>query len=72
MDDYASSDVYSDVQKTAIAFAEQWTRGKQVDHTLVAGLAQAIGPEQVVKLAAAVAQANWTNRFNNSFDVQLP
>ena len=29
-------------------------------------------PEHLVKLAAAVGQANWTNRFNNAFGVELP
>ena len=29
-------------------------------------------PEELIKLAAAVGQANWTNRFNNTFGVELP
>ena len=35
-------------------------------------LKETLAPEHLVKLTAAVGQANWTNRFNNAFRVELP
>ena len=35
-------------------------------------LKESLSPEHLVKLTAAVGQANWTNRFNNAFSVELP
>ena len=35
-------------------------------------LKESLGLEQLVKLAATVGQANWTNRFSNAFGVVPP
>ena len=35
-------------------------------------LKESLSPEHLVKRTAAVGQANWTNRFNNAFSVELP
>ena len=51
---------------------EQFTRKAQVDEKIMARLKEELGDEHLVKLAAAVGQANWTNRFNNAFGVELP
>lgn len=55
-----------------IAFAEQFTTKSSVEEAIVASLKESLSPEQLVKLAATVAEANWTNRFNNTFQVVLP
>ena len=55
-----------------IAFSEQFTRKAQVDKEIMVRLKEELGDEHLVKLAAAVGQANWTNRFNNAFGVELP
>jgi alkylhydroperoxidase family enzyme len=39
---------------------------------VVAALSRHLSPRQLVTLAATVGLANWTNRFNETFDVQLP
>ncbi len=70
--DFAGSSAFSDLEKTVIAFAEQFTTDASVQPAVMNKLKESLGPEQLVKLAAAVGQANWTNRFNNAFDVVLP
>ena len=55
-----------------IAFAEQLTQKSTVAEAVMVNLKEALSPEHLVKLTAAVGQANWTNRFNNAFNVELP
>ena len=66
------SNAYNELAKTVIAFSEQFTRKAQVDEEIMVRLKQELGDEHLVKLAAAVGQANWTNRFNNAFGIELP
>ena len=72
LDNYGDSAAYSDVQKVVIAFAEQFATRASVDEGIMNRLKESLSPEHLVKLAATVAQANWTNRFNNTFGVALP
>jgi alkylhydroperoxidase family enzyme len=55
-----------------LRFAEQWTRQGRVAGDVLEQLKQSLSPAQLVTLAATVGLANWTNRFNESFGVQLP
>lgn len=55
-----------------LQFAEQWTRQGKVANSLMQQLSKHLSPEQLVVLAATVGLANWTNRFNESFAVELP
>jgi hypothetical protein len=55
-----------------LRFAEQWTRQGKVSAELMRSLAGTLSPAQLVILAATVGLANWTNRFNESFGVELP
>ena len=72
LEQYESSNAYSDQQKAVLRFAEQWTRQGKVEGELMRRLAESLTPAQLVVLAATVGFANWTNRFNESFGVQLP
>lgn len=72
LDDYESSSAYSDVEKLVLRFAEQWTRQGKADESVVTALAQTLSSSQLVVLAATVGLANWTNRFNETFEVKLP
>jgi alkylhydroperoxidase family enzyme len=69
---YKESSAYSDLEKTAISFAEQFTRDARVDEGTMKKLKDGLGEANLVKLAATVAMANWTNRFNNTFKPELP
>ncbi len=72
LDDYAASGAYNDLEKSVIAFAEQLTQKATVAESLMVKLKESLSPEHLVKLTAAVGQANWTNRFNNAFGVEPP
>jgi alkylhydroperoxidase family enzyme len=69
---YESSTAYSEIEKSVLRFAEQWTRKGKADVALVQQLSKSLSPAQLVVLAAAVGLANWTNRFNETFAVELP
>jgi AhpD family alkylhydroperoxidase len=69
---FEQSDAFSELEKNILRFAEQWTGRGKVDAGLMEALAGSLSPGQFVTLAAVVAQANWTARFNESFGVQLP
>ncbi len=55
-----------------LRFADQWTREGRASADLVRQLAKSLSPAQLVILAATVGEANWTNRFNETFAVELP
>ncbi len=72
LDNYEQSDAFNDLEKQVLRFAEQWTRQGKASNEVMAALAQSLSPAQLVVLAATVGLANWTNRFNETFGVQLP
>ena len=72
MNDYASSDQFDAQEKAVLRFAEQLTQGTRADADTVNELKGFLNDAQLVVLAAAVGQANFTNRFNEAFAVELP
>ena len=72
MGDYASSDQFDVQEKAVLRFAEQLTQSARVDADTVNELKGFLNDAQLVVLAAAVGQANLTNRFNEAFAVELP
>jgi alkylhydroperoxidase family enzyme len=72
LEQYEQSTAYGDLERAVLRFAEQWTRQGRVAGDVLDQLKQSLSPAQVVTLAATVGLANWTNRFNESFGVQLP
>ncbi|MGH7172931.1 MAG: carboxymuconolactone decarboxylase family protein [Gemmataceae bacterium] len=69
---FETSSVYSALEKLVLRFAEQWARRGKVEEEVVAALSRSLSPAQLMVLAATVGLANWTNRFNETFDIQLP
>ena len=69
---FEQSSAYSDIEKDVLRFAEQWTRLTPVDPAMLARLAQVLPAADLVTLAATVAQANLTSRFNVVFNIPLP
>ncbi len=63
---------FDELQRLVIRYAEQVTRTTHPDPEVARTLAQRLSPAQMVVLAATVALANFTNRFNHGLDVQLP
>lgn len=72
LDNHEQSGAFNDLEKLVLRFAEQWTRQGKVDSVVVNALSQKLSPTQLIVLAATVGTANWTNRFNETFDIQLP
>jgi uncharacterized peroxidase-related enzyme len=72
LEGYEHSSAFSDLEKQVLRFAEQWTRQGKASEEVTAALAQSLSPAQLVVLAATVGLANWTNRYNETFGVQLP
>ena len=72
LEDYEQSSAYTDLEKQVLRFAQQWTEQGKADDDVVAALSKSLSPTQLVVLAATVGLANWTNRFNETFGVQLP
>jgi alkylhydroperoxidase family enzyme len=72
LEHYEQSGAYGEVEKLALRFADEWTRRGKASAEVVGQLAQHLSPAQLVVLAATVGLANWTNRFNETFSVELP
>lgn len=66
------SDAYTGLEKDILRFAEQWTQRGRVADGVMDRLKAALSPTRLVLLAATVAQANFTTRFNDVFAVELP
>ena len=69
---FEESEVYSEPERDVLRFAEQWSVAGRVDGAVLDRLKLVLSPEHLVVLAATVAQANLTSRFNNVFGVELP
>ena len=72
LDKFEQSGAYSDQEKDVLRFAEQWTRQGKASAELVKKLAGSLTSSQLVLLAATVGLASWTNKFNETFAVELP
>ena len=72
LEQYEQSTAYGDLEKAVLRFAEQWTRQGKVAGDVLEQLKGSLSPAQLVTLAATVGLANWTNRFNETFGVELP
>jgi uncharacterized peroxidase-related enzyme len=69
---FEESDAYSPLEKAVLRFAEQWTQQGRVEAPVLEELRRSLTPAQLVVLAATVGLANWTNRFNETFGIELP
>jgi uncharacterized peroxidase-related enzyme len=63
---------YNEVEKLVLRFADEWTRLPKVSAEVIDGLKKHLSPAALVTLAATCALANWTNKFCESFAVELP
>jgi hypothetical protein len=69
---FEESDAYNLLEMDILRFTEQWTTNGVIANDVLARLKRDLVPMQLVILAATVAQANFTSRFNNVFGVELP
>jgi hypothetical protein len=68
----SNSPQFTELEKSILQFTEQWTLKATVEPSVVKQLIQEFMPRELVILAATVAQANLTSRFNKTFGVELP
>ena len=69
---FEDSPAYDELEQAVLRFAEQWTVQGRVKPELMEFLGGRLTPSQLVTLAATVGLAMWTNRFSESFGMQLP
>ncbi|MGH3115094.1 MAG: carboxymuconolactone decarboxylase family protein, partial [Gaiellaceae bacterium] len=69
--DFATSPLFSDLERLVLRYAEEMTTRVQVDATLVETLTRHLGPEALVQLTLTIAAANFTNRFNEALGTEL-
>ena len=72
LEQYEQLAAYGDLEKAVLRFAEQWTQQGRVAGDVLEQLQRSLSPAQLATLAATVGLANWTNRFDETFGVQLP
>ncbi len=66
-----TSDLYSEPERAAIAFAEAMTvTGRKVTDDIFARVRRHFSEAQVVELAAAVALENFRSKFNTAFGIE--
>lgn len=71
IDNYRESDAFSEVEKHVLAYAEQLTKNGDADAETIEAVKQHLSDQQLVTLAASVALANFTNRFNHGLGIEL-
>jgi AhpD family alkylhydroperoxidase len=69
---FESSNLFNDQEKDVLRFSEQWTRRGRVAPEVMQRLTKSLTPGQMIVLAATAGLANWTNRFNETFGIELP
>lgn len=72
IDNYAGSDAFDDQEKAILSYVEQLTKDADVTDTVRRQVSKFLDEKQLVALAATVALANFTNRFNHALGIQLP
>lgn len=69
--DFASSPLYDDTEKAALAFAEAVTlSGRKVDEDLMARLKRHYSDDAIVELAVLIAHQNLSAKFNAALGVR--
>jgi alkylhydroperoxidase family enzyme len=71
LDTYEDSNAYDERQRLALRFAEQLTNSANVEPQVVEGLRRIFSDAELVQLAATVGIANFINRFNHAFDIEI-
>ena len=72
LDNFAESDAFNDEEKAVLRFADQLAREGRVDAATKDALMDFLSESQLIKLAAVVGLANWTNWFAETFAVEFP
>ena len=70
MPDYATSPLYDEVERLALAYADAMTiTGREVGDDLFARLRQHFGDDALIELTAIIAWENSSSKFNRALRV---
>lgn len=69
--DWRNSDLFSDVERVALEYAEAMTQtGQQISDELFASLQQHFNEPQIVELTAGIAMENMRSKFNPALKIE--
>ena len=68
----SESEIYDDLQRDVLQYAEEVTRNVVVTDELADRLKQKLTERELVELAVTVALANFTNRISETLRLELP
>lgn len=68
----ALPELYDDLQRDVIQYAEEVTRNVEVSDEVIDRLRQKLNEQELVELAVTVALANFTNRISGTLRLELP
>jgi uncharacterized peroxidase-related enzyme len=71
LENFEDSTAYDERQKMVLRFAYLLTRNASVEPEIVEDLRKVFSDAELVQLSATVGMANWTNRFNHAFGLEL-
>jgi uncharacterized peroxidase-related enzyme len=71
-ENHSGSEIYDDLQRDVLQYAEEVTRNVIVTDELADRLKQKLTERELVELAVAVALANFTNRISETLRLELP
>ena len=70
LDDYASSDLYSTLEKVALAYADAMTLSDQdVSDELFAQVQQYFSEDEIIELTEVIAWENASSKFNQALRI---
>lgn len=72
IENFAISEKFNEHEKAVLSYSEQLTKKSDVEKQTVEKLKAFLDDKQLVTLAATVALANFTNRFNHGLGIELP
>jgi len=72
IDNFTETDDFDAQERAVLSYADQLTKTATVEADVVQSLKTFLNDTQLVTLAATVALANFTNRFNHGLDIELP
>ena len=71
LDHYATSDLYDDTERLALAYADAITLSdRDVDDDLFLELRQSFSDDEIVELTAVIAWENSSSKFNRALRIE--
>ncbi len=70
--EFETSDVYDDLQRDVLRYADEVTRQINASEALLKRLHDKLSDREIVELAMAVGIANFTNRITETLRLELP